>query len=567
MTTSNSIDDDSEQAWGVLFDRYPSDDDIVSYRYPSDPEKDLRGTHIAEHVWHGMPVPPRDTDDGEQIIHQYGHFTPLDFLETVSTYVLPAGNPITCARTYFHSKGHQHGIPKLIHYRGEFHVYENSRWAVVSEKHIRADLYRFLENAEKIPAGKNLEDRIPFNPNKTTVAGVLEALQAVTYLNDEIPLPHWFLADPPREEIGEIGRYEPRPLYQELYPAAECVRFSNVILHPETETQFNHSPGLLSTHALDYPYVPDADEPHKFLKFLDEIFDGDEECIDALQEFIGLTLTSDTSFQKMLTVIGPPRSGKGITARINTELVGRAHVANPTLAGLATNFGLSPLINKRVAIVSDARLGGRTDQAVITERLLSISGEDSLNIDRKYRDPYIGKLDTRFMIFTNELPRLTDASGALTSRMILLNIKESFHGRENLNLFNELKEELSEIANWALAGLRRLKERGHFIQPTSSQEALNELEELSSPVRAFVEDRCYLDPDATVEKSILYERWKSFARQKGHTYSKSESVFGRDLHAAYPKIRRSQPRVDGERADLHAGIGLKDKELPRGFSL
>jgi len=38
-------------------------------------------------------------------------------------------------------------------------------------------------------------------------------------------------------------------------------------------------------------------------------------------------------------------------------------------------------VNKSLAIISDARLSGRTDQAIVTERLLSISGEDSLTID------------------------------------------------------------------------------------------------------------------------------------------------------------------------------------------
>ena len=55
---------------------------------------------------------------------------------------------------------------------------------------------------------------------------------------------------------------------------------------------------------------------------------------------------------------------------------------------------------------------------IAVERLLSISGEDTLTIDRKYRDPWTGRLPTRFMILTNELPRFTDSSGALASRFV-----------------------------------------------------------------------------------------------------------------------------------------------------
>ena len=65
------------------------------------------------------------------------------------------------------------------------------------------------------------------------------------------------------------------------------------------------------------------------------------------------------------------------------------------------------------AIVSDARISGRSDAKVVVERLLSISGEDSLTIDRKYKEPWTGRLPTRFLVLTNELPKLTDSSGAL----------------------------------------------------------------------------------------------------------------------------------------------------------
>ena len=51
--------------------------------------------------------------------------------------------------------------------------------------------------------------------------------------------------------------------------------------------------------------------------------------------------------------------------------------------------------------------------------LLSISGEDTLTIDRKYREPWTGRLPTRFMILTNELPRFSDSSGALASRFVM----------------------------------------------------------------------------------------------------------------------------------------------------
>ena len=79
-------------------------------------------------------------------------------------------------------------------------------------------------------------------------------------------------------------------------------------------------------------------------------------------------------------------------------------MAAPTLSGLGTNFGLWPLLGKTVAMVQDARLSGRTDSAAVAERLLSISGEDALTVDRKNLSPVTTRLTARFMLLTNELP-------------------------------------------------------------------------------------------------------------------------------------------------------------------
>ena len=136
------------------------------------------------------------------------------------------------------------------------------------------------------------------------------------------------------------------------------------------------SPRLFAQSALPFRYDPHAPAPRGWLKFLNELWQDDSESIRALQQWFGLLLTSDTRFQKVLFVVGPKRSGKGTIGRVLRELLGPGNIAGPTLGSLSTNFGLSPLLGKPCAIISDARLSGRTDQAVIVERLLSISGED-----------------------------------------------------------------------------------------------------------------------------------------------------------------------------------------------
>ncbi len=97
-------------------------------------------------------------------------------------------------------------------------------------------------------------------------------------------------------------------------------------------------------------------------------------------------------------------------------------------------------------------------KAAIAERLLSISGEDHQGVPRKFLSSYYnGPLQVRFVIISNELPRISDASGALPSRFIMLVLKKSFLGHEDHGLTSRLLGELPGILNWSLAGLDRLE--------------------------------------------------------------------------------------------------------------
>ena len=89
------------------------------------------------------------------------------------------------------------------------------------------------------------------------------------------------------------------------------------------------------------------------------------------------------------------------------------------------------------------------------------------------------------MILTNELPKLGDASGALTSRFIMLRMTTSFYGREDRGLTDKLLTELPGILNWAIAGWETLKRVGHFKQPASAQQAMQQTRRPVEPDRRF----------------------------------------------------------------------------------
>ncbi len=449
--------------------------------------------------------------------------------------VLNPRNPMHSARAFVDRHYTHDQWRTLHHWNSDFYRWTGTAYAPLDDDAARAALYRFLEAAQSQTAdGKPT----PFQPTTTKVNMVLDALRAVTNLPTTVTPPCWLQ-----------GKNEPGP--------ARLICLKNGLLDLESRQLMACSPDFFTLNALDFAYDAAAGDPKQWLTFLDQLWEDDQESQDTLQELFGYALTCDTSQQKLFMMEGPKRSGKGTTARVLTAMIGRDNVRAPTLTSLGKDFGVQPLIGKQLAIISDARLSLRAEVHNIAERLLTISGEDTVTVDRKHREAWTGRLGTRFIIFTNELPILADASGTLISRFILLRLTESFYGREDLGLTDRLLTELPSILNWALDGWQRLQERGHFKQPKSSQGALQELEDLASPVKAFVRDCCDVGSDREILKNALYQTYKGWC-DDGGLRPKSLSIFSRDLLSAFRTIK-SAKRLDaatGKRPGYFEGVDL-----------
>jgi putative DNA primase/helicase len=448
--------------------------------------------------------------------------------------VLDPADPLPSA-VRFVEEHHQVPEGRTLHrHRGSFWAYARTHYQELPTEALRAGIYTFLAEAKRETAEGKLA---PFKPTTNKVSQVIDALTAHAYLDDGKAMPSWL-----------DDREHPPPM--------EVVPMANGLLHLPSGEMLPHSPKFFASNALTFAYDPTAPAPEQWLAFLAKLWPDDIEAHNALQEMMGLLLTLDTRHQKLFLIVGPKRSGKGTIGRVIRALLGAANVAGPTLSSLATNFGLQPLIGRPVAIISDARLSGRADAQVIAERLLSVSGEDAITIDRKHIDPWTGTLPTRFVILTNELPRIADASGALASRFIVLVMKESFYGREDHGLTDRLLGELPGIFNWAVGGWKRLAERGHFLMPASSAEAVADIESLSSPILAFLHATCVIEPGASVPCQELFDRWRGWCEAQGRDHPGTTQSFGRDLRAAVPGLGLKHMGGDGARVRVYAGLRL-----------
>lgn len=451
-------------------------------------------------------------------------------------YVLSPRKTVPTASAYireFHT--HEDGRT-LTTYSGVPFVWRNNRHEPIEQQAIEQKLYPWLHDSLRYVMNRKTEELelVDFEANPSTVKAALQTILSQTYLANEVEPPVWHPADPTR------------------LPADELLVCKSCSVHLPTLKTIPPTPRLFVTASLDFDYDENATEPKRWLAFLSEVFSGDQHSIFLLQQWFGYCLTMNTRQQKMLLMIGPKRSGKGTVARILRRLIGMGNVAGPTVGSLAGPFGLQPLIGKSLAIVSDARFAGDGVSSVV-ERLLCISGEDTLTIDRKFLPSVTMKLPTRFTFLTNEPPRLSDASGALAGRFMVLRFTQSFYGREDINLDNHLNAELPGILKWAIEGWHFLRAQGHFIEPTSSQDLVEEMEDSMSPIGAFVRDRCVVDAEQRIWVKDIYDAWKDWCKEQGRDHPGTVQSFSRDLRSFVSTVQVHKG-TDGTR--FYAGVGL-----------
>ncbi|WEX09639.1 phage/plasmid primase, P4 family [Chelativorans sp. AA-79] len=407
-----------------------------------------------------------------------------------------------------------HFRPHLVYFNDEYYDWTGSGYQLLDPRQVHADLVAIYDGYPVV-VGEGLE-RAAWAASPTNLAGVISIVNGTCLLSrtDHQP-PCWL--------DGRQGATD------------NLVVFKNGVLDLDAGTLIPPTEALFCTNVLPFDYDPSVTEMPYFKAFLDQVFAHDAGAQNLLQEWFGYNLGTDTSHQKLLLIVGPRRSGKGTIGRLLQSLVGPANAVAPKLRQFGQNFGLQQLIGKSVAIVYEARTSSRDDRYAIAENLLSIVGEDPQSIDRKNKTAWQGKLNTRITLMSNEVPDLPDGAKALEARYLIIRLQESFVGRENRELGAKLTAELPAIMNWALAGLRRLRDVGSFSQSDDA-----DIRELISetPLKQFVAERCHLSPDARCDKSELFREFRQWAAENNVPLSMGMQLqhFSRRLFEEFPEV-------------------------------
>jgi len=347
----------------------------------------------------------------------------------------------------------------------------------------------------------------------------------------------------------QIKRLATIPHGRKMNDQADWVCTENGMLNLRTLEFREHDREFLSTFMLPVTWSDSGKKCNRFLSFLEETIQTVGPIMQ-IQEFAGYCLTTSTSFEKCLLLLGPGADGKSTFLKILRELVGAENTAAVSFPDLEDQFQRSSLYGKLLNISTEVG-----SKMVDSQYFKAITSGDPLNAAFKHKNSFEFCPYCKLAFAANRLPRSRDNSDGFFRRILPIRFKRQFINDFDPDLFGKLKAELSEIFVWAVEGLQRLWDQKGFTDCEETRRLMLDHRRGNNPVLCYVEDRCVLGEDYEVFKKDLYKDYRAYCEESGFEKFNIENFF-RELYSAYNYLRQSRPQIEGERKYMVKGIKI-----------
>jgi len=290
---------------------------------------------------------------------------------------------------------------------------------------------------------------------------------------------------------------------------------SNGTLDLRTGALRRHDPSDLISLGTEVFFHGDAACP-RWRRFLDEVFDGDEELVSFVKRAVGYSLTGDIREHALFICHGSGCNGKTtFHETINRVLGNLAKTASfdsflRSRGDRGARNDIARLHRARLVAAAESGAGRRLDEAMVK----MLTGGDTVTARFLYGEHFEFRPEFKLWLFTNHVPRVEGDDEAIWRRLRLVPFDVSFQGREDRNLDETLTEELPGILAWAVEGCLEWQESGLGLPPAVAR-ATAEYRESEDILGAFLAERCVLEGD--VEAGVLRDAHDKFCHELGET--------------------------------------------------
>lgn len=360
-------------------------------------------------------------------------------------------------------------------------------------------------------------------PSGTQVNDVVRAIMAITRL-ENVEVPCWL--------DGEgVDRPDPkycvgfRNVVVDIKGTVEAMRELRPVLGTVANGQFVGIPwktiprdeSWFDVYTVPCDWDPEALCP-RWSRCLEEWFGGDEASKELAARVFGYGMLSTRKYGRAPLLIGKIRGGKGVFVRRWKKMLG-AGFHGTSMSHLVTGFGLNGTQHARVVSVGEVHGLERNSGEVFSSIWKNWVGGDEITVNMKYAQPVTGVMRALPVMSSNEMPMLPNKGAGMSGKLLILPFDNSFLGREQFDLEEELDGETAGIARWAMMGAVRLEfeESGARKWPVSERadEVLRTYRLMNNPMDGFLEARFERAAEGFAASRVVHGQWRSWLRETG----------------------------------------------------
>jgi putative DNA primase/helicase len=306
----------------------------------------------------------------------------------------------------------------------------------------------------------------------------------------------------------------------DLTNSAGYINVINGLIDLNTLTLEPHNKEIFCTTQIPVKY-DEKEECPAFLAFLTDVFMGDQEIIQLIQEIIGYALSPSLDAQKFFVWVGDGSNAKSVLAQILSKLVGEQNISRISLRKFGERFGLTSIVDKRLIIATENEMSSRP---LDSEMLKAITAGDPVTIERKFADIFEYQPAVKMIFLMNRPPRFSDWSFALRRRMVVVPFDRLFveepmneyEGKIDRHIIKKLLTELPGILVWAIDGWKRLRDNDFkFTRSQRVEEFLQDFWLEQNPFLDYVRTCIAASPGGRIAPNDLYRSVRFFLYANG----------------------------------------------------
>lgn len=323
----------------------------------------------------------------------------------------------------------------------------------------------------------------------------------------------------------------------------EYLNVQNGIVNLRNGELMPHVPEFMMTKMCLSEYDVSDKKPVRWLKFLDEVCNGDQELVRYLQKCVGYSLTGSNREQCAFFLYGIGNNGKSTFLDTLSDMLGNyaANAQPDTLMtkrndnGGGANSDIARLKSIRFVTTEEPSEGVRLNEGLVKQ----LTGGGKVTCRFLFGDEFEYEPEFKIWIATNHKPVIRGTDVGIWRRIRLIPFEVNIPKEKvDKNLKYKLREEMPQIMHWAVDGVRLYAREG-LDMPAKVRQATDEYKSEMDLLQAFT-DSC-IEIDYTVAQGIpaneLYAAYVRWA-ERNNEYVMTSRKFFAEIGKKLPEKKR-----------------------------